>query len=208
MKKFYLVPCLLFLTYQTSFAADLLAKGKEIYQTCVPCHGPSGAGNQEQMAPAIAGMDEWYVLNQLERFRSGARGLHPEDKGGHRMRPLARTLNNQDEIKAVATYVASLAAPDLTPTLEGGRPLKGRDAYAVCAGCHGMKAEGMEAPQGPRLTQTNDWYLLTQLKNFKAKIRGGDMNKDPLGATMASMAASLQDEQAMKDVIAYIQSLR
>jgi len=53
----------------------------------------------------------------------------------------------------------------------------------------------------------SDWYLVTQLKNFKQGIRGAHP-KDMYGPQMASMAAILADDQATNDLVAYINSLR
>jgi hypothetical protein len=47
---------------------------------------------------------------------------------------------------------------------------------------------------------------LTQLKNFKSGVRGTNP-QDITGAQMRPMSMILADEQAMKDVIAYIQTL-
>ena len=83
----------------------------------------------------------------------------------------------------------------------------GEQQYKLCASCHGADGNGMKAVSGPPLTISSDWYLLTQLKNFKNGLRGGDPAKDPTGATMKGMAAIL-DDKAMHDVIAYIQTLK
>ncbi|NEO37914.1 MAG: c-type cytochrome [Moorea sp. SIOASIH] len=88
-----------------------------------------------------------------------------------------------------------------------GDPSKGRASFAVCSTCHGRKAEGMESLNAPNLTGLQDWYMLTQLKNFKNGIRGNDP-KDIYGQQMRQMAMTLTDEQAMRDVIAYIKTLR
>ena len=53
----------------------------------------------------------------------------------------------------------------------------------------------------------SDWYLVTQLKNFKQGIRGAHPN-DLYGPQMASMAAMLGDDQAINDLVAYINTLR
>ncbi len=52
----------------------------------------------------------------------------------------------------------------------------------------------------------NDWYMLAQLKKFKGNIRGNSP-KDIEAMSMKPIVALLKDEQAMKDVIAYIQTL-
>jgi cytochrome c553 len=65
----------------------------------------------------------------------------------------------------------------------------------------------MQPLQAPPLILANDWYLLRQLDNFKQGVRGGDAIGDPAGALMRSIAVSL-DEQAMRDILAYISTLR
>ena len=59
---------------------------------------------------------------------------------------------------------------------------------------------------GP-LRYSSDWYLLVSLEKFKAGVRGSAPG-DKTGSVMRPMAAMLTDEQAMKDVIAYIMTLR
>jgi cytochrome c oxidase subunit 2 len=58
----------------------------------------------------------------------------------------------------------------------------------------------------PRLANMTDWYLVQQLKNFKAGIRG-EHPQDYYGKQMGFMARTLQDEQAINNVIAYINTL-
>ena len=55
----------------------------------------------------------------------------------------------------------------------------------------------------PRLAGMSDWYLVTQLENFKQGIRGAHP-KDMYGPQMASMAAILSADQAINDVVGYI----
>jgi cytochrome c553 len=64
----------------------------------------------------------------------------------------------------------------------------------------------MEQLKAPPLTHASDWYLLAQLQKFKEGHRGlaGDME----GATMRPQVAMLPDEQAMKDVVQYIATLK
>ena len=53
---------------------DAATRGKELYETCVPCHQQDGSGNSVIGAPNIAGMSDWYVEEQLKDFRDDARG--------------------------------------------------------------------------------------------------------------------------------------
>ena len=53
----------------------------------------------------------------------------------------------------------------------------------------------------------SDWYLVTQLNNFKHGVRGTH-GKDIYGPQMASIAAMLTNDQATTDLVAYINTLR
>lgn len=181
-------------------------RGKDLFGLCQSCHGMKGEGRQDLKAPSIAGMQEWYVLNQLKGYRRGARGTHHLDEPGIRMRPMAKTLRESD-LEIVASYVSKLPAQVNKPTLDGNA-LKGKNLYTPCVACHQANGAGMQAVNAPRLYNLDDWYMLSQLKHFKSMIRGGDPTKDPYGIVMTAQAAMLPDEQAMKDVIAYIRALK
>ena len=190
----------------TAATAQDLERGEQLFGLCLQCHGEQGEGNELALAPAIAGLGDWYVDGTLKRFQNGARGLHPGDVGGLRMYPMVRALKSDEDIADVAAYVATLPRVKPETTLEGGDPVKGAALYRTCAACHGAKAEGNQ-PLGPSLAYTNDWYLLTQLQKYKQGIRPSDRAKDPIGAAMIGLVAIFRDEQSMKDVIAYINSL-
>lgn len=198
----WLVFLIFFLLSTRSFAEH---RGEALYNLCMQCHGPEGHGNSKIGAPAIAGLPEWYILAQLEKFQSGVRGRHPDDDAGNRMRSMARTLGG-DDAKEVAAYVAQLK-PAPTEATVGGNAERGKPHFAACLACHGANGEGNEALHAPPLKISSDWYLVRQLMNFKNKLRAADPAKDPTGAVMPPMAATLSDEQMMKDVITYVQSL-
>lgn len=179
----------------------------DLYEGCVPCHGAAGEGNPEVGAPAIAGLERWYVKAQLRKFKNGHRGWHPDDTGGKRMWPMARALDTDEKVDLVSAYVASLPVNPPDPQLEGGNPETGKIYFATCVQCHGPDAGGNINEYGPPLNHASDWYLLTQLQNFKAGRRGTHPG-DVTGAKMRPFSMTLPNEQAMKDVIAYIGTLR
>lgn len=180
-------------------------KVESIFKFCGTCHGENGEGKKSLAAPAIAGLPMWYVKAQLMKFRSGGRGLHANDEGGLRMRPMARTLQNDVDVDAIAKYVSEREVVNPPRTLKGS-PVAGESSYMVCAACHGAKARGMQVLNAPPLANQSDWYLLTQLKHFKSGIRGSNPQLDPIGASMAPMASTLVDEKATLNVIAYIKA--
>ena len=178
------------------------ARGETLFEVCSTCHGEDGEGIRLFDAPAIAGMGEWYIAAQLEKFRTGARGAHPDDVEGLRMRPMSRTLRTDEDVAEVAAYVASLDAVSVPRSLEGD-PEKGKVLYTTCAACHGANGEGNQELFGPSVNRTSDWYLLEQLKKYRSGVRGANP-KDTTGIMMRPMALVLPDEQAMLDVVAYI----
>ena len=181
-------------------------KGKEYYQTCLTCHGPNGEGNTPLNAPRLTDQADWYLIRQLENFQSGLRGSHAEDILGVQMQAMAATLPDAQAIKDVVEYIATLEAPPPPPTETGGDPENGETLFATCVACHGPAGEGMEALGGPRLSGQHDWYLTRQLQHFQSGIRGTDPD-DLYGAQMRALAPTLPNAQAIKDVVAYIQTL-
>jgi cytochrome c553 len=171
---------------------------------CTPCHMGNGAGKPEVAAPAIAGLPVSYVERQLFNYRNDLRGYHFDDIEGLRMKPMSRTLMSDTDVKTVAAYVSQMAPHRPAPSLDGDAE-KGKALYTTCSACHQPDGLGNEALNAPPLVNTHDWYLVTQLKKFKGGVRG---QRDAIGKSMAPMAAGLTDEQAMKDVVAYVQTLR
>jgi len=182
-----------------------LARGKEIYATCVPCHGADGAGNQGLGAPNIAGLPKWYVQAELLKFQTRQRGVNAFDTIGLRMRAMSRTLNLPGDVESVAEYVATLPRNPV-PTTVKANPMAGKATYQTCVACHGATARGTKTVGAPPLYDQADWYLLRQLHQFKKGWRGTDP-RDITGGTMRPMTFSL-DENAMANVVAYIQTLK
>lgn len=180
-------------------------RGEDVYGTCAPCHGTFGEGNEELRAPAIAGLPEWYILSQIDGFDNGFRGNHPQDTIGIRMKSMARALDLEGDMEAVATYIASIPRVQRPATL-GGDPAAGEEVYAtVCAGCHFPDAGGFEASQAPPLVGQHDWYMLNQFHKYVDGWRGAHP-ADTWGYTMAESTGRVTEED-MINAIAYIQSL-
>jgi cytochrome c oxidase subunit 2 len=181
-------------------------RGELLFGLCTQCHGTAGEGMSFALAPTIAGLGQWYIESQLKSFKAGLRGLHAEDVGGLRMYPMSLSLRNDEDIEAVAAYVASLPRANPPAELEGGDATKGAASYATCTACHGPDGAGNKDLNAPALAGGSDWYLYEQLKKFKAGVRGGNPQNQN-AVMMRGMAMSLADDQAMRDVVAYIMTL-
>lgn len=181
--------------------------GKANFAVCASCHGLLGEGNPSMKAPKLSGQHDWYLKRQLKSFLVGARGMDKRDLGGMNMAPMAATLVNDAGIENVTAYIKTLpdtpAVPTLKTTSGGAKQMFDNN----CAACHGSRGEGIKAMNAPRLSEMSHDYMVTQLENFRLGVRGSHP-KDLYGSQMVLMAATLADDQAVKDLVAYIGSLR
>jgi cytochrome c oxidase subunit 2 len=187
-------------------AAGNPIKGKALYATCAACHGANGGGNPALNAPAIAGQQDWYLTRQLKNYQDGIRGTHGKDIYGMQMRPMSMVVMGEKKTADIVAYITSLPDPGNAEITIGGDPTVGQANYMVCASCHGIKGEGNQALNAPRIAGQFDWYVHRQLMNWKSGVRGTHP-KDMYGAQMVGMAMILPDEDAVKNVAAYIANL-
>ncbi len=186
-------------------AAGNAAVGAAQYAVCAACHGQNGEGQKALNAPKLAGQSAWYLKSQIKNYQNGLRGARDDDPLGKTMAPMARTLATDAAINNVIAHIQTL--PDNpAPSTVTGVESNGAKMYAICAYCHGKEGQGIQAMNAPRLAGMTDWYLANQIKNFKAGIRG-EHPTDYYGKQMGFMAKAMQDEQAVNDLVAYINSL-
>jgi cytochrome c oxidase subunit 2 len=89
--------------------------GRKAYETCIPCHGEFGQGAQSLDAPRLSNQHDWYLVRQLDNFKEGVRGTHQNDIYGAQMRIMAQMLETDEQVRAVAAYIATI---DYRPGLE------------------------------------------------------------------------------------------
>ncbi len=179
--------------------------GSAQFIVCAACHGQQGEGMAALNAPKIAGQSAWYLKRQLQNYKSGARGAHADDVFGRQMAPMAATLVNDAAIDNVVAHIQTL--PDNpAPSTVAGDVGNGEKLYRVCSYCHGADGQGIQAMNAPRAAGMSDWYLARQLENFREGIRGSH-SSDYYGFQMGLMASVARDEQAINDLVAYINTL-
>lgn len=178
--------------------------GQAQYAVCAACHGFQGEGNQQLNAPKLAGQEAWYMRRQIMNYKSGLRGSHEDDIYGQQMAPMAATLVNDSAINNVIAFIQSLPDNAAVATVTGDAK-RGRSKFETCAVCHGDRGQGIWALNAPRTAGMSDWYLVSQLQNFKSRIRGHHPT-DSYGKQMSMMATMLTDE-TINDIVAYINTL-
>ena len=84
-------------------------KGKAYYgHLCGACHGPAGVGIKSLGAPALAGLDDWYMDSQLKKFQAGIRGGSGNDRYGAQMVFIMQRLQRDEGILDIIAYLRDL----------------------------------------------------------------------------------------------------
>ncbi len=191
----------------TTTTTPNLEKGKALFESCKTCHGNAGEGSFLAKAPPLAGQSTDYLITQLHHFQKGIRGAHPNDVDGLRMRPMSRVLRDEQDVINVVNYIHSLKPTAPINTMPAGNPQKGQAAFSTCLACHGPDAKGVAAMKAPSLRYLPDWYIAQQINNFKQGYRGVD-TRDTMGGQMRGMSMSVPNQQAVQDIVSYIQTLK
>ncbi|MFT5129827.1 MAG: cytochrome c553 [Rhodothermales bacterium] len=194
-------------------AAAVAAQGKTLYDAnCASCHGEAGDGNKEKGAPVLPHLQEFYINSQISKLQEGIRGGHADDAEAKTCQAALTNLASDEDIETVVAHILSLPkGPAPAATITGGDAARGKSLYMTCFACHGADGKGAPAManmSGASMVGQADWYLQGQIAKFKAKIRGSNP-QDIAGMAMgAGVGSFLADEQAEKDVIAYIMTLK
>jgi len=192
-----------------------IAQGKQLYDSCVSCHGIDGQGNDAMNAPKLAGLSRWYLHRQLSYFQQKIRGQNSKDLYGQQMAAMSVLLTSDKAIEDVSAYLNSLIPTKKSQVattaiknmpMSTGNAIKGKLFYKNCAYCHGEQAQGNFAMNAPKLAGQHAWYLKRQINAYQQGIRGAHP-ADLYGKQMVLMSKVLHDERAVDDVVSYINSL-
>ncbi|NNF16428.1 MAG: c-type cytochrome [Gammaproteobacteria bacterium] len=111
-----------------------------------------------------------------------------------------------EEEDAYQAWLSSYPTYAETVATVKGNANAGQAMYAVCSACHGADGAGNLALNAPKLTGQHPWYLARQIKHYQNGARGA-LEEDNYGRQMAPMASTLVNDQAIANVVAYIDSL-
>ena len=172
---------------------------------CASCHGSRGEGNRDLMAPTIASLPEWFLSEQLTKFRTGIRGTDPRDVHGQQMRAAVLPLSAEAIAEAVAEILALTA---ITPTATlGGDPGEGFLSYRnLCMECHRFNGHGELAFKSSPLAGLPDWYLAAQFEKFLDGSRGSHPD-DVAGAKMREMAQRPRNQEELTNILSFVATL-
>lgn len=111
-----------------------------------------------------------------------------------------------DSAEQFDTWLAAQPTFEKTVMAGKGDPAAGKALFAACTACHGAQAEGNREVNAPKLSGQSDWYLVRQLQSFKGGVRGAH-EQDTYAKQMIPFASMLADDQAIRNVVAYIKTL-
>ena len=177
---------------------------------CSTCHGSRLQGNATLQAPALAGIERWYLLEQLQAYHGQQRGAagFEHDPAGKEMQTVARQLAEPAQRQDAVRYVAGFAPLKAAAQLPAGNAANGAQLWAQhCASCHGSRAEGNAALHAPALARLNDWYLASAWGKYVQGQRGAAANDSPWALGMAALARSLPADFAINDIVTHLASL-
>ena len=218
-------------------AAELDGKALFKEKTCHTCHGNDANTPLIAGYPSIGGQAKEYLVQQITDIKTGKRnnGQAESMKGIMHLVSDAeiaaiasyvttlpfkpgRAVSKVD--KAASATTAGAHAPkhqthdgtgekvwmvqggerELTMSLTPNRE-NGIEIYEVCAGCH--LTEGWGAPDGtfPQIAGQHKEVLIKQLADIRSK------NRDNPTMYPFALPESIGDEQAMADVVDYIQQI-
>jgi len=184
---------------------------REILETCAGCHGRTGRGGKGGAYPRIAGLDERYIVRQIEAFKSRERMNIPMAQY-----TTERELPDRD-VRDIARLYAQIVLPTKMPELPPdasalarleaavsvfnippvpGDVARGADLYEEnCSDCHGE--EGWGEDDTPQLAGQYTEYLRRQL----AKFRSGERRNEDMDGVLDDLT-----DADLEDVFAYLAS--
>jgi ubiquinol-cytochrome c reductase cytochrome c subunit len=176
-------------------ASPLITQGKNLFAvSCATCHGMEGQGTSE--GPSLVGAGAAAVDFQLSTGRMPLKEVGAEA-------PRKPPVYSQQEINAIAAYVASLGGGPAEPTDQqdstaGADTALGQSLFnANCAQCHNYAGAGGALTDGkyaPPLTDATDKQI------YEAMLTGPE--------AMPVFNDSTLSPSAKRDIIAYITQSR
>ena len=184
----------------SSTAEDSNVNFKNTILQCNNCH--SATSLKAESAPALGGMDDQYLLEQLQNFRFDKRGVDSLSAATQEMSRQVKALQD-DELPRIADYYESLPIAHSTETVAGDIN-NGKGLYAAnCEGCHSSYF-GRFLTSSPKISHLTGPYILEQLTLFSANKRQfHSENKHKI--KMIEVSKRFNNKE-LSDITAYIKS--
>ena len=172
-------------------------RGETLVAECMLCH----SNKEAQRGPILHGMEMWYLMDQLEKFRSGVRGKLASNRSEYLMGVGARKIKDDFELAYVASWFSEQDPLPAIRTVQGSLE-EGKEYFNQrCVSCHGGNGEGNRLLNAPSLQRLEGWYFLEQMRKFRSGERGYHA-QDIGGQAMAAASQEISDRN-LRNVVAY-----
>lgn len=85
-------------------------RGSQLYaDNCMGCHRFNGHGELVFHSASLNGLQDWYLLDQINKFQQGIRGYHPEDEAGAKMRQAVSHITSEQQKLDLLAFLTALA---------------------------------------------------------------------------------------------------
>jgi len=82
--------------------------GKVKYEKhCASCHGHMAQGNVAKEAPPLHGFQDWYIVDQIQKFKKGKRKADPTNIDSVKMHGMAKNLWRAKDVRDVASFIVT-----------------------------------------------------------------------------------------------------
>ena len=165
---------------------------------CMVCHST----REMQRGPVLDGLPEWYLADQLKKFKSGQRGKNAANRAEALMGVAMAKVGTDEQLADLTRHFSKRKPKPFIRVVRGDIPV-GRAHYATrCASCHGTKGEGKPEIQSPPVNVQEDWFLLDQLRKY-ANGQRTVHPRDAGGVMMKAALAGLSPDD-LRNMVAYI----
>ena len=175
---------------------QLTIERQTLIKHCLTCHSTV----EMQRGPLLQGLEGWYLEEQLEAFKEGSRGGDIKDKNGQLMHSAVKAFSDE-HLEFAAEWFANQPRPEIKAVVKGDIT-EGKELYQeACYKCHDHPM-GKFFSRSPDLYKMEDWYLMSQLRAYKAGWRG----VAPRDTHGIKMRAALQpySMKQLQNIVAYL----
>lgn len=96
-------------TNSTALRDPNVEEGRFIFMDrCAQCHRFNATGEMTFGSPPLIGLQDWYLLAQIEKFKNGWRGVDPTDPNGTKMQQSSGYIESDQAKHDVVAFILSL----------------------------------------------------------------------------------------------------
>jgi len=150
-------------------AADI-ARGEQLSQTCLGCHGNPGLRNPGPVysIPLIGGQHADYIVSALKAYKS-------KERSHRTMQAQAANLSETD-MADIGAYFAAIEGNTRPSYVNATDAAMGEEKSVECASCHAKTGDG-DQPGFPKLAGQYESYIVQALKDYRSGERDNPIMK-------------------------------